>query len=52
MVKFDATAVPPLSLITVLMTLSFGWMSSLVTVHVFVSPMAMVPEQSMELDWA
>ena len=42
----DALAVPPLSLITCLITISFGAMSLLVTVQVFVSPMAIVPLQS------
>src|SRR5919106_1595918 len=45
-VKFAATAVPPLSLTTCLITMSCGAMSSFVTVQVFVSPAAMVPLQS------
>src|SRR6266571_1402445 len=47
-VKSPATAVPPLSLTTCLMTISFGWTSLFVTVQVFVSPTAIVPEQSAE----
>src|SRR5437762_5017471 len=39
-VNAEAVAVPPLSLMTVLITCSFGWMSSFVMVQVFVSPIA------------
>ena len=42
MVKSLAVAVPPLSLITCLITVSVGATSSLVIVHVFVSPTASV----------
>jgi hypothetical protein len=45
-VKSAATAVPPSSLITCLITISLGWTSSLVTVQVFVCPIAIVPAQS------
>src|SRR2546428_2361284 len=45
-VKSPATAVPPLSLTTCLITINLGWTSSFVTVHVFVSPMTAVPVQS------
>ena len=47
-VKFAAVAVPPLSLITCLMMISWGWISSFVTVQVLVSPLVMDPEQSAE----
>ena len=40
--KSPAVFVPPLSLITCLLTCTTGWMSSFVTVHVFVSPTAIV----------
>ena len=50
MVKSVATAVPPLSLTTVLMTRMQVAMSLLVTVQVLVWPMAMVPEQSADCD--
>ena len=43
-VKFTAVLVPPLSLITCLITVSCAAWSSFVTVHVFDSPNAMVPE--------
>ena len=45
-VKSDAVLVPPLSLITCLITISFGPMSSFVIVQVFVSPSAIVLSQS------
>ena len=47
-VKEPATALPPLSLITCLMTISFGWLSLFVIVHVFVWPTAIDPVQSAE----
>jgi len=37
-VKSPAAAVPPLLLTTCLITISFGWMSSFVTVHVLSTP--------------
>ena len=45
-VKSARDVVPPLSLMTCLMTVSCGAMSLLVTVQVLVSPMAIVPVQS------
>jgi hypothetical protein len=47
-VKFAAVAVPPSSLITCLMTISFGATSLFVTVQVFVSPTLIDPVQSVE----
>ena len=47
-VKLAAVAVPPLSLTTCLMTISFAAISSFVTVQVFVSPMPIEPTQSAE----
>ena len=47
-VKSAAAWVPPLSLTTCLITISFGAMSSLVIVQVLVSPSAIVPAQSAE----
>jgi hypothetical protein len=47
-VKSAATAVPPLSLITCLITINVPALSSLVTVQVLVSPLAIEPEQSAE----
>ncbi len=47
-VKLAAVAVPPLSLITCLMTISLPGLSSLVTVQVLVWPLAIVPEQYAE----
>src|SRR5215213_5486055 len=46
--KLAAVAVPPLSLTTCLMTISFAAWSLLVTVQVLVWPLAMEPEQSAE----
>ena len=46
--KLDAAAVPPLMLTTCLITISFGAMSSFVTVQVFVSPTLIEPEQPAE----
>ena len=51
-VKSEATAVPPSSLIRVLMTLRVAGLSLLVMVQVLVWPMAMVPEQSADWDSA
>src|SRR5207247_1946250 len=48
MVKSAATAAPPLSLITCLMTMRTGETSSFVTVHVLVCPRAIKPTQSAE----
>ena len=45
MVKLAATAVPPLLLITFLMTVNFGWMSWFVIVQVFAVLKVSVPEQ-------
>ena len=45
MVKLLATAVPPLLLITCLMTVNFGWTSLLVMVQVLVSLKLRVPVQ-------
>ena len=50
--KSPATAVPPSSLTTFLITTSLPGSSSFVTVHVFVSPLAIVLEQSAEYDAA
>ena len=47
-VKALATAVPPLSLITCLMTIRVAPWSSFVTVQVFVWARAIVPAQSAE----
>ena len=47
-VKLPATNVPPLSLITFLMTTRRGALSLLVTVHVLVWPSAIVLLQSAE----
>ena len=47
-VKALATAVPPLLLTMCLITINCGPISSLVTVQVFVCPIAMLPEQSAE----
>jgi hypothetical protein len=46
--KSDAAAVPPLSLMTFLITVNVPGWSEFVTVHVFDSPMAIVPVQSDE----
>ena len=46
--KSAATFLPPSLLTTCLTTISFGAMSSFVTVHVFVSPSAIEPVQSAE----
>src|SRR2546427_9808221 len=48
MVKFEARAVPPLSLMTCLITLRVAAWSLLVTVQVLVSPAAIDPVQSAE----
>ena len=49
-VKLLATAVPPLSFTTCLMTVNCAAMSSLVIVQVFVSPIPIEPEQSADSD--
>src|SRR3989344_9467079 len=46
----EVALVPPLSLTRIFLTKSVPPMSSFVTVHVFVSPFAIVPEQSAEND--
>ena len=51
-VKDDEVAVPPLSLMTILVTINFGWISLFVIVQVLVSPAATVPPQSVEKDAA
>ena len=50
MVKSPATDVPPLLLLTCLMTISFAGISLFVTVQVFVSPIPIEPEQAADND--
>ena len=51
-VKLDAVAVPPLLLMTCLMTISVGAWSSFVTVQVLLWPTEIEPEQSVESERA
>jgi hypothetical protein len=46
MLKSAAALVPPLSLMTCLITMTWGWTSSFVIVHVLTSPTAIGPAQS------